>query len=524
MIRQFHWLANEAGIPVRSQKIGLFNELAPFKPDGPLRGQFYRLEDIVKRFGNYTRSITNKKGVTLRKKARCLFVGGFVRDILLGRAPKDVDLVTDLSAEEIRELLKDLPGVHRILVHGKSSKIVRLVFEDGSEYEISTFKGEGASPRHDANMRDFTFNALFYNPITGYVIDFIGGLEDIQKQVIRFTGNAKDRINEDPVRMLRALRFIFETDFSLYQEEEQTVKELASTIKNCPIERIKSELDRILASVRVDEFLRELDRFGLLEQLLPDISRLKECQQGPPYHLEGNVFDHLLLVGENLPQDCSIRLKWATIFHDIAKPDTRQEIVKDSETKVSFIGHEEQGSEKAEPVLKMLNFSNQDISDIKWLIGNHHFFLQRVYSRIVSTNENKVQRAWNRAKNSVLKLMMEKGIDLVEELYFLSVADVKGRISINDDTSRMVEIMTKTFEEARDAFLNQQSAKVDFKKVVSGKLIMEILQIKPGPEIGRIQKAVIEKLVDSGVNFETEEEALSRAKEILGSMKKTMEK
>ena len=195
------------------------------------------------------------------EKTRILISGGFVRDILLGESPKDIDFVTNLTYDKVKTLLENnLQNIKKIEAQGQTFQVVRIVFENGEEYEIATFRMDGeykdgvhpetivpiTSPGIDAMRRDFTINALFYNPLSGNVIDYVGGLLDISEKRLRFVGNPEERIKEDKSRMLRYARFILKTNFSINEKDKEAIRKHSSEINNIPKELLKKELDKMI--------------------------------------------------------------------------------------------------------------------------------------------------------------------------------------------------------------------------------------------------------------------------------------
>jgi len=514
---------------ISTKKIGgineIYNNLNKGKTEEKKVESPKNLATIIKAFKNHRRLITNNENKEINKSPHLLISGGFVRDVLTNQIPNDIDLITNMPSSEIYSLVKNLSNIKSIGVHGESSEVVRVKFRNGEEYEISSFKNAGEkngiiNPSQDAGDREFTANALFYNPLSGQVIDYVGGIKDIEKKRIRFTGSAKKRIDEDGIRMMRYIRFLYKTGFSAIDEDREVVRKLAPKIKKEATERIKTELDRILQLASADKIIETFDDLGLLEQIFPEVKKLQNCKQGPPYHMEGDVYKHTLLVLEKLPKIASSRLKWATIFHDIAKPETREETEKDGKNKVSFLQHDQVGADKAGSILKRANFSNKEIEDIKWLIANHQMLFQKVSNRVKESDEKNHNRVRNRAKAVFKKMIMSKGIELVDDLVKLAIADSQGKISKEGDNKQDQEIIKEIFNEAKRDLKESEKNGVDFKKLINGKIIMEALNIKPSSEIGKIKKQILDILLESGENFDSEDLAKTRIRELILEFKK----
>ena len=485
------------------------------------------LLEIIEAYRNYRTGIPGKK-------PHLLVTGGFVRDILSGKAPNDVDLATDLLTEESYALLKEKLGeAKKIGVHGEASEVVRVNFKNGEEYEISTFKSPSdskgsyvKSPSTDSGARDLTVNAIFYNPMTGHIIDYAGGMEDIKNRRLRFTGSAEARINEDPLRMLRYVRFLIKTGFSADPEHGKVIREKAGLLQRVAKERLKAEMDKILALASSRVFLEKLDEYGLLQALMPEIRSLKDCEQGPPYHLEGDVFKHTLMVSDELPDSAGSRLKWAVIFHDIAKPGTREEKIKEDLRKVSFIGHDKLGAKMAEEVMDRLGFSKKESSAIGWIIENHQSIFQNTTRRLADSPDK--EKAFKKAVRYFIDLVYELGgqdiflkpqdpreaqdfenrrkyvLGVIDDLVALAIADTKGKDSGSAEGQDDAEIIARLYREARkeiEDILNAKKVNVD--SLVTGKLIMEGFNIKPGPQVGKIQKLIKKTIKEKNSSYKS---------------------
>ncbi len=453
-----------------------------------------------------------KSGELIKKRPHILITGGFVRDILLGSKPNDIDFTSDLPADKALELLGALPGLRKIGKHGKASEVVRLNFENGEEYEVSYFKQSEAasdnssvSPGQDALARDLTVNAVFYNPLSGNIIDYAGGMQDIMDRRLRFTGNPDERIMEDGLRMFRYVRFLKKTGFDGDVESEEAIRRHSGEVGIIDMGRIKDELEKTMKLCPPRELVEELDRLGLLETYLPDIKALQGCEQGPPYHLEGDVYKHTLMVLDCLPKDAGPRLVWAAILHDIAKPETREESIKNGRPKVSFHKHDKLGAEKLRQLLPALRFSKDETKEIAWIIEHHQLIFQKVVDSIDKSSDK--QKARNRAKGAIKEMIAEIGIDTVRDLVYLAMADTRGKISDESLVEKNDDILIKElFEEAVAELRNERESGLDPKKLINGKMVMEVFGMGPGPEVGRIQKELLARIREQNLIFASAEE------------------
>jgi tRNA nucleotidyltransferase/poly(A) polymerase len=306
------------------------------------------------------------------------FAGGCVRDALLGFRPKDIDVATDARPEEVQRIFA------RTVPVGAKFGVIRVLQNDW-EFEVATFRSDGAyldgrrpdtvtfsSPEEDARRRDFTINGMFYDPIADTVVDYVGGREDLGKKLIRAIGDARLRFGEDRLRMLRAIRFAAALDFAIDPETWDALRTDADQIKVVSPERIRDELMKILADVHRLRGFDLLDASGLLDQVLPEVSALKGCQQPPQFHPEGDVFVHTRKMLELLPPDASPWLALMVLLHDIGKPPTQT--CDQSEGRIRFNGHDEVGASMSVAVMERLRFSSAEIETVVEAVRSHMMF------------------------------------------------------------------------------------------------------------------------------------------------------
>lgn len=303
-------------------------------------------------------------------------VGGCVRDRLLGNLPKDYDVATDARPEQI---LSHFPQAQRVGAH---FGVVLVHDAAGEQVEVATFRSDHSysdgrrpdrvefetDPRQDALRRDFTINALFEDPLSGEILDFVGGQADLSHQIIRAIGDPKRRFEEDHLRMLRAVRFAARLKFSIDPGTMLAIRELAPNVRTVSPERIRSELVRILTEGSPRRGLELLDESGLLRQILPEVKNLQGVEQPPEYHPEGDVWTHTLMMLDLLHQP-SATLAMGVLLHDIGKPATFR-----IAERIRFDGHVEAGVEIAQAILSRLRFSREECDQIVALIGNHMRF------------------------------------------------------------------------------------------------------------------------------------------------------
>jgi poly(A) polymerase len=305
------------------------------------------------------------------------YAGGCVRDQLMGVAPHDYDIATNARPEEVQGLFR------RTVAVGLHFGVI-VVLESGHEFQVATFRNDGqyidgrrpesvtfATPEEDAARRDFTINGLFFDPIAGRLIDYVGGQEDLARKVLRAIGNPADRFREDRLRLLRAVRFTTTLGFDLDAPTWRAVCQHAAQITEVSAERIREELIKIFVSPRRQCGFDLLDESGLLAAVLPEIEALKGCAQPPQFHPEGDVFVHTRIMLGLLPAEVSVPLVFSVLFHDIGKPAT---FAVDPDGRIRFSGHDKLGAEMTERVMTRLRFSRAEIDATVEAVANHMVF------------------------------------------------------------------------------------------------------------------------------------------------------
>ena len=227
------------------------------------------------------------------------WVGGCVRDFLLGREPGDYDIATDARPEQLEKLFR------RTVAVGRKFGVI-VVVQGEHQFQVATFRAEaeyqdGRHPgrvsfgdaKADAIRRDFTINGLFYDPVQKQLQDWVGGEADLRARIVRTIGNPAERFAEDHLRLLRAVRFAAQLDFRIDPGTFEAVKAAAAKIRGISAERIREELVKLFSPPHAARGLVLLQDSGLLEQVLPEIAATVVCEQSPDFHPEGTVFEHL---------------------------------------------------------------------------------------------------------------------------------------------------------------------------------------------------------------------------------------
>ena len=317
---------------------------------------------------------------------KAYLIGGAVRDLLLGYEPKDYDIVTNATPTQIAAIPAFGHAKYKDTAQAYGVTRVRFMYQGQQEHlEIATFrkdiqahlgrkatKIEFSNLEQDVKRRDFTINALALDPSNKQIIDYTKGLTDLQAKIIRFIGAPAKRIAEDPLRILRAIRLKNKLGFAYHPSTKQAIQNAvaAGHIVQIATDRIRDELTRMLTDVSRANSLIDLDMFGILDILLPEVTAGKQTPQPPQYHAEGNVWQHQVLVLKKLPANPSKLLVWAALLHDIGKAVTIT-LPRGPADHIRYNRHYAVGAEMAKTILRRLNFSKHDITDICWMIYHH---------------------------------------------------------------------------------------------------------------------------------------------------------
>jgi len=400
-------------------------------------------------------------------------VGGAIRDFILKRNNHDYDISTNATVEEIKELFKDYKIIPTGLKHGT---VVLLI--DNNNIEITTFRGSSDDLYDDLRKRDFTINSLIYSLKEGFV-DKVDGVNDIKNRVIRFNENSSERVIEDPLRILRAIRFSSVLGFNIDPTSEKYLFEYKSLLKNISKERIKDEFNKILLSNNPSYYLREY--FDILTVFLPELNKIKEFEQSNPYHNQ-DVFEHSLSVLDNTSPILSLRL--AALFHDIGKADT---FSLDENGIGHFYNHPNVSEEIARKILKRLKYDNKTIDEVCLLIHYHDHNLdsKKAIKRMIS--------------------IFDKNIDL---LYSLMNADRLAHTSCTYCKLSIYEIKEITQE-----ILDEENCFSLKDLKISGNDLIQ-LGVEKGPNIGIILSELLNLVIDEKLEND-KEKLLAEANKII---------
>jgi poly(A) polymerase len=345
---------------------------------------------------------------TLRSASyEAYFAGGCVRDLLLGREPSDYDVATSATPNVV---LESFPQTFAVGAHfGVVLVADNCGTPDADESEpvkteVATFRSDGAysdgrhpdavryttSAEEDVRRRDFTINGLLLDPLRGAdkvqrgadlwtsveklrpaVIDYVGGLADLDAGIVRAIGHPEARFEEDRLRMLRAVRFAARFGFELEAGTKLAIRSLASKIGAVSRERVRDELTKMLTEGHARRPFELLDETGLLAEILPEVARMKGVEQPAQFHPEGDVWAHTLMVLEQLERGCGMTLGWGALLHDVGKPPT----FRRAPDRIRFDGHVEVGVAVAAEICRRFRFSNDETRQVLALIENHMRFM-----------------------------------------------------------------------------------------------------------------------------------------------------
>ncbi len=319
-------------------------------------------------------------------------VGGCVRDLLLGREPKDYDVATDATPPQVMEIFPQTYAVGAqfgvVLVPAPDQHLDNDASTDQSSksnaVEVATFRSDigysdgrhpdevrfSRQPEEDVARRDFTINGMLLDPLKGEVLDVVGGRKDLEAGIVRAIGDPERRFAEDKLRMLRAVRFAARFEYTIEPATFAAMEKLADQITVVSRERVRDDLTRMLTEGHGRRAFLLLDESGLLQHVLPQISIMKGVQQPPEFHPEGDVFVHTLLLLDNLPHPCPPTLAWGALLHDVGKPPT----FRVAPDRIRFDNHVEVGVKMAADICEHLRFSNDETAQILALVENHMRF------------------------------------------------------------------------------------------------------------------------------------------------------
>ncbi len=419
------------------------------------------------------------------------WVGGCVRDMLLGKEPQDFDIATNATPDDMALLFAKTKNI------GKHFGVL-LIKEKNHHFEVATFRSDAGysdgrrpdaviftSAEEDAKRRDFTINAIFYDPISGETYDPVHGQQDLKRGLLRLVGNAEERLQEDFLRILRAVRFKNRFGLEYHAETEAALEKHSSLVIDLAGERIQDELNKIISHESKNSSFLDLEKLGVLEVILPELAKLRETAQSPDYHSEGDALTHSLLALKSLPLDANRELSWATILHDLGKADT----IRHDPDHISFHDHTSVGAKLAKKICKRFKFSKKATDKICWLVEQHHLFDK-----------------WN-------DMRLAKKLEYMDHPHFddlleLHRADMKACVPLKEGVKQRDEESIKRLDNDLKFARSEKLLPSMREELLSGVEIVEILKIEPGPKVGIIKSKLREAQLEGKVKTREEAEEL----------------
>ena len=435
-------------------------------------------------------------------------VGGCVRDLLLHTKPKDWDITTNATPEQIQDLFpktvyKNKFGTVAIIHQDVSNETLKVI-------EITPYRLESkySDKRHpdsisftrnigdDLKRRDFTINAMAFNSVTHETIDLFDGQNDLKNKTIKAVGNPEERFEEDALRMLRAVRFSAELDFEISHETQEAIKKKAHLLEMIAKERTKDEFEKIIMSDNASQGVRTMNEFGILKYVIPELEEGIGIEQNKDHKF--TVWEHNLRA-----LDHTVSKKWpffvrlSALLHDVSKPASREWTAKNKDW--TFYGHDVVGGKMSVKILSRLKFSKKDIELIAKLVRYHLFF----------SDTDKI------TLSAVRRTVRNVGTENIWDLMKVRFSDRIG-MGVPKESPYRLRKYESMIEEAMRAPLSVGMLKID------GNRLMELLNMKPGPKIGFILHTLLEEVLDEP-SKNTEKWLENKAKELNALSEKELE-
>jgi poly(A) polymerase/tRNA nucleotidyltransferase (CCA-adding enzyme) len=398
-------------------------------------------------------------------------VGGCIRDLIIGIPVEEWDITTSAKPEEVSKLFK------KVIPTGIEYGTVTVILPDG-KFEVTTFRSDEkyVDGRHPANVvftddihkdlarRDFTINALAFDPETLELVDDYGGVKGINNKVIKTVGDPVERFSEDGLRSIRACRFAAKLNFKIEKNTFAAIEKTLKVTQKVAFERIHDEIIKLLRSDKPSVGFDLMRQAGLLRLIMPELEDCFGIEQPPKFH-KFDVYWHSLYSIDAAPKG-NVTLRMAALLHDLGKPSCKVDY--------TFYNHDKVGVEIAERILKRLKFSNDDIAKITNLISHHMFNYSADWS------DAAVRRFIRRIG----------GVQNVEDLFALRDADTKAmEHEIESDYLKELQKRINKIIQEENA-LHISDLKID------GNDVMKTLEIKAGPKIGKVLNSILEKVLD----------------------------
>jgi len=419
--------------------------------------------------------------------AEVFLVGGIVRDILIGRESYDYDLaVRKVAPKKLEKILGEIGKVDLV---GKSFGVFKFrseklgitesmdialprtehtILGTGDYHDFEVQSDPDLPIETDLSRRDFTINAMAYNLLTDELVDPYGGIDDLNKKIIRTVGTPADRFQEDFTRMMRAVRFAAQLDFTIEKNTATTIQKLAEKIKTVAMERINTEFTKIIMSANAEAGMTILHDLELLFHIIPELEKAVGVGQNHEHIYP--VFEHLIKsLGFAAERDYSLEVRLAALFHDIAKPIVKRGVGLTS----TFYNHDAVGARVTEKILTRLKYPNDIIKKVTHLVRHHMFFYA-----LDTVSDAGIRRLLNRV-----------GKEYINELIQVRICDRLGMGRPKAKPYKLIQLEERLQEVQWDPINATMLA-------LKGDELMDILKITPGPRVGLLLNAVLSDVLD----------------------------
>jgi tRNA nucleotidyltransferase (CCA-adding enzyme) len=409
-------------------------------------------------------------------------VGGGVRDLLLGRPPADFDVATSAHPDEVLRLFGNRYAIPTGLAHGTVTVLAARP-EGPRPVEVTTFRSEGeyldgrrpsevrfgATLEEDLSRRDFTMNAIAYDPVAAQLIDPWNGQGDLKSGVVRAVGDPLARFREDGLRPMRAVRQACQLGFTIDPPTAQAIPATLDVFRKVSAERIRDELFKLVASARPSAGIELMREGGLLGEVMPELLEGLGCLQNRFHRFD--VYHHTLATLDAARSDAVIRL--GALLHDVGKPRARQPR-EGAPGEYSFFKHEYVGAEMTEGICRRLKLSTAQREDVTALVANHMFYYTPDWS-----------------DGTIRRFVRRVGPERLPALLALREADIAGRGFGEDPQGETRELQSRIEQvAAADAALQVKDL------AVRGADVMRVLGIPPGRTVGVVLEKLLERVLD----------------------------
>ncbi|OGC05570.1 hypothetical protein A2526_05900 [candidate division WOR-1 bacterium RIFOXYD2_FULL_36_8] len=401
---------------------------------------------------------------------KAYLVGGAVRDLLLKNKPNEWDITTDALPKDVSMLFDKV--VPTGIKYGTVTVIIKR-----ETFEVTTFRKDekyvdGRHPsnvkftqelKEDLSRRDFTINAMAYDPLDNELVDIFGGQKDLKHKIIKAVGDPVERFSEDGLRPVRACRFAASLDFKIENKTFAAISKTLKIVKKVAAERVCDEIKKLLKAKKPSIGIENMRNSGILELFIPELAKSVGVKQPEPYH-KYDVYWHSLYSCDAVPKE-NLIVRLAALLHDIAKPEC-----KDGE---KFYNHDQVGSDVAIHILRRLKFSNEIIDSVANLVENHMF---------------NYESSWK--DSAVRRFIRRVGRENLPDLFVLRLADCSamGRKIDNGYLKKLQKRIDKIIKDENALHVT------DLK--INGEDVMRKLKIKPGPNVGKVLNDILERVIE----------------------------